>query len=66
MLSKEVVLEAGGLLWGSSAPALETFLRCHSGIHHVEANYLNDKEEIAISEVEIRCLIEEYGYHCHS
>jgi Cu2+-exporting ATPase len=39
---KELVLEAGGLLRGSSAPALETFLRRHAGIHHAEANYMSD------------------------
>lgn len=66
---KEVVLEAGGLLRGSSAPALETFLRRHEGIHHAGANYMSDTvtvgfDEMAISEEEIRGLIEECGYHC--
>ncbi len=66
---KEVVLEAGGLLRGSSAPALETFLRRHPGVHHAEANYLSETvtvgyEEATISETEIRRLIEECGYHC--
>ena len=35
---KEVVLEASGMLSGSSAPALEAFLRRQKGIHHAEAN----------------------------
>ena len=66
---KEVVLEAGGLLRGSSAPALETFLRRHAGIHHAEANVMSDTitvgyDETVISEAEIRRLIEQCGYHC--
>lgn len=66
---KEVVLEAGGLLRGSSAPALETFLRRQHGIHHVEASYLSDSvtvgyDEAVISESDIQRLIEECGYHC--
>lgn len=66
---KEIVLEAGGLLRGSSAPALQTFLSRHAGIHHAEANYMSDTvtvgyDEAVISEAEIRNLIEECGYHC--
>ncbi|HEX9596706.1 MAG TPA: cation transporter, partial [Anaerolineales bacterium] len=66
---KEVVLEAGGLVRGSSAPALETFLRRHPGVHHAEASYMSDTvtvgyDETVISEAEIRGLIEECGYHC--
>src|SRR3990172_4774557 len=66
---REVVLEASGLLGASSAPALEAFLRRHSGIHHAAANYLNQTvtvgyDESLISEAEIRRLIEECGYHC--
>lgn len=65
----EVVLEAGGLLRGSSAPALETFLRRQTGIHHVEANVMSDSitvgyDENAITEARIRQLIEKCGYHC--
>lgn len=30
---REVVLEAGGLLRGSSAPALDTFLKRQPGMH---------------------------------
>lgn len=59
---KEVVLEASGLLQGGSAPALETFLRRHPGIHHAEANYLSDTvivgyDETGISEAQIRRLL---------
>lgn len=66
---KESVFEAGGLLRGSSAPALETFLRRQPGIHRVEANYMSDTatimyDETAVSEAEIRSLIERCGYHC--
>jgi Cu2+-exporting ATPase len=66
---REVVLEAGGLLHGSSGPALETFLRRHPGIHHVEASYMSDTvtvgyDETAISQDAIRGLIEQCGYHC--
>jgi hypothetical protein len=64
-----VVLEAGGLVRGSSGPALETFLRRESGIHHAEANYLSDTvtvgyDEAVIAESKIRSLIEQCGYHC--
>lgn len=66
---KQVVLEARGLLRGSSASALETFLRRQPGIHHAEANTMSDTvtvgyDEMALSEAEIRRLIEECGYHC--
>lgn len=66
---KEVVLEAGGLLRGSSAPALQAFLSRQAGIHHVEANTMSDTvtvgyEESTITEARIRQLIEECGYHC--
>lgn len=66
---KEVVLEASGLLRGSSAPALETVLRRHPGVHHAEANYLSDTvtvgyDEQEVSEATLRDLIEQCGYHC--
>jgi len=66
---REVVFEAGGLLRGSSAPALETFLRRQSGIHHVEASTMSQSvtigyDEMAITEADIRRLIETCGYHC--
>ena len=66
---REVVLEAGGLLHGSSAPALETFLRRQPGIHHAEASTPSQTvtvgyDDAAIAEADIRRLIEECGYHC--
>ncbi len=66
---KEVVLEAGGLLRGSSGPALQTFLRRQAGIHHAEANYLNETvtvgyDEFRITQRQIEQLIERCGYHC--
>ncbi len=66
---RDLVLEAGGLLRGSSAPALETFLRRHPGVHHADANYLSQTvtvgyDEAMISEAELRWLIETCGYHC--
>ena len=66
---REVVLEARGLLRGSSAPALQTFLRRQPGVHHAEANYLNETvtvgfDEAVISQAEVERLIAECGYHC--
>jgi Cu2+-exporting ATPase len=66
---REVVLEAAGLRCGSSAPALQTFLRRQPGIHHAEANALSETvtvgyDEAAITEPQIRRLITECGYHC--
>jgi Cu2+-exporting ATPase len=66
---REVTLEAGGLLRGSSAPALQAFLHRHPGIHHAAANTASQTvtvgyDETRISEAEIRRLIEECGYHC--
>ena len=66
---QEVVLEAGGLLHGSSGPALESFLRRHPGVHEVEANHLSDSvtiryDERVVKQDELRRLIEECGYHC--
>jgi Cu2+-exporting ATPase len=66
---KEAVFEAGGLLRGSSASALEAYLRRHPGIHRIEANYMSDTATVmyddgVISEADIKKLIEECGYHC--
>jgi Cu2+-exporting ATPase len=66
---KHVVLEAVGLLHGSSAPALETFLRRQSGVHHVEANYLNGSvtvgfDEARVTQAELERLIKQCGLHC--
>ena len=66
---KEVVLEAGGLLRGSSAPALERFLKRQSGIHHADASYLIETvtigfDENRLSQADAQRLIEDCGYHC--
>jgi Cu2+-exporting ATPase len=66
---REVVLEARGFLRGSSAPALQTFLRRQPGLHHAEANYLNETvtvgfDEAVVSQAELERLIAECGYHC--
>ncbi len=66
---REIVLEAGGILRGSSAPALQTFLERQPGVHHAEANYLNETvtvgfDEAVTTQAEVERLIEECGYHC--
>ena len=66
---KEVVLEAGGMPRGSSAPALQTFLRRQPGIHHAEASAVSQTvtvgyDEAHITQTEIERLIEECGHHC--
>ncbi len=66
---KETVFEAGGLVRGSSGPALETFLRRQAGIQQAAASYMSDTvtvdyDESVISETEIRHLIKVCGYHC--
>ncbi len=66
---REVVFEAQGLLRGSSGPALQTYLRRQSGIHHAEASYMSETvtvgfDERTISEQAIRHLIEDFGCQC--
>lgn len=66
---KQVVLEAGGLLRGSSGPALQSFLLRHRGIRHAEASYMSETvtveyDEAEISEAEVGRLIEQFGCHC--
>ncbi len=66
---REVVFEASGLVRGSSGPALETYLRRHRGIDHAEASYMSETVTVgydvtAISEAEIRYLIQDFGCHC--
>lgn len=63
-MMREVVLEARGLLRGSSAPALDTFLARQPGIHHAESNYLSDTvtvgyDETKTTQVEIERMIQE-------
>ncbi|MCL4507312.1 MAG: copper-translocating P-type ATPase [Chloroflexi bacterium] len=65
----EKVFESGGLVRGSSGPALQAFLQRQPGIHHAEASYMSDTvtvgyDENAVSEGDIRRLIGECGYHC--
>lgn len=47
---KEKVFEAGGLLRGSSGPALETFLRRQPGVHRAEASYMSETVTVAYDE----------------
>jgi Cu2+-exporting ATPase len=66
---REVVLEACGLVHGSSGPALGGFLHRQPGIHHAETNALSGSvtvgfDEAQISQAEIEQLIQECGLHC--
>ncbi|NOT10037.1 MAG: copper-translocating P-type ATPase [Gemmatimonadales bacterium] len=66
---REVVLEACGLVHGSSGPALGGFLRRQPGIHHAETNALSGSvtvgfDEALIGQAEIEKLIQECGLHC--
>lgn len=66
---RETVLEAGGMLRGSSGPALESFLLRQPGVHRAEASYMSETvtvayEESEISEAGVRALIEDFGCHC--
>ncbi|MEW5745073.1 MAG: heavy metal translocating P-type ATPase [Nitrospirota bacterium] len=66
---KEKVFEAGGLLRGSSGPALETFLRRQPGVHRAEASYMSETVTVAydedvVTESAVRDLIGQCGYHC--
>jgi len=66
---RAVVLEAGGMLRGSSAPALERVLRRQPGVISAEANYLSDSVTITYDErittrPELMRLIQDCGYHC--
>lgn len=65
---RQVVLEAGWLLRGSSALALETFLRSQSEVESAEAIYLTDTvtvtyDEGRLTEAALRKAIQECGYH---
>ncbi len=67
---KHGVFEAGGLLRGSTGPALETALRRYSGVLHVEANPVSGTvtvgfDEVRVTEADIRTLIEQCGFHCN-
>jgi Cu2+-exporting ATPase len=65
----QVVLEAKGLLRGSSGAALETYLGRQSGVHQAEANPVSQTvtigyDEHVTSEAELRHLIEDAGCQC--
>ena len=66
---QEVVLEAGGMLQGSAAPALTSVLRRIPGVHRAEANYMSDSATVAfddhvVSQQTIERAIRACGYHC--
>jgi len=66
---KHVVLEVTGLSRGSFAPALQTYLGRQAGVHHVEANPVDETvmvgyDEDRVSEPDLQKLIQECGYHC--
>ncbi|NUQ10744.1 MAG: heavy metal translocating P-type ATPase [Gemmatimonadaceae bacterium] len=66
---RDVVLEARGMLHGSTAPAIETFLRRQHGVSRVEANAFSDTVTVSfdaalITQADIERLIEECGMHC--
>ena len=66
---KEVVFEAGGMLQGSSAPALQTALRRLRGVQRVDANAVSGSVTVAFDDtVTSRDIIErtirECGLHC--
>ncbi len=66
---KDVVLEAAGLVRGSSAAALQTVLLRQPGVHHAEANAAGETvtvgyDEALITEERIRRLIADCGLHC--
>ena len=67
--SRELVLEAGGLLRGSSAPALDAFLERQPGIRRAESNYLSDTVTVVFdpsvtNQETIERSIRECGLHC--
>lgn len=51
---REVVLEAGGLLRGSSGPALESVLLRHRGVERAEASYMSETVNVGYDEDRIR------------
>ncbi|HKP75387.1 MAG TPA: copper-translocating P-type ATPase [Longimicrobiaceae bacterium] len=66
---KEIVLEAAGMLRGSTGPALQVFLLRHPGVHRADASAVSGTvtvcfDEMAVSEAELAGLVEECGLHC--
>jgi Cu2+-exporting ATPase len=66
---REVVLEARGMLGGSSGPAVQSFLSRQKGVHHAAANPAGGTvtvhfDESLVSEAELRGYVEQCGLHC--
>ncbi|MBK9099451.1 MAG: copper-translocating P-type ATPase [bacterium] len=66
---KEVILCVHGMMCIGEERGIEKQLKKHSGIHYVEANYLNctatvHYDDSIISLAEIKKLVGECGYHC--
>ena len=66
---REVVLEASGLLGGSSARLSKRFCAAQPGIHHTDASPVSGTvtvgfAEASISQAKIERLIQECGLHC--
>ena len=68
-MTREVVLQAGGLLNASSAPTIDDFLKRQRGIQDAAANYLSDTvavryDETLTTQAHVEGLIRECGLHC--
>ena len=66
---KEIVLEAAGMLRGSTGPALESFLLRRPGVHRAEASVVSGTvtvcfDESAVTAKQLAGLVEECGLHC--
>ena len=69
MSQRRVVLEAAGLVRGSTGPAVQAFLRRQPGVLDAEANPLSDSvtvtyDEDRVSQADLQRWIEECGLHC--
>ncbi|HLG06445.1 MAG TPA: heavy-metal-associated domain-containing protein, partial [Gemmatimonadales bacterium] len=66
---REAILEALGMLRGSTGPALQSFLMRQRGVHHAAANPAGDTvtvhyDEALVTKAELRRYIEQCGLHC--
>jgi Cu2+-exporting ATPase len=66
---KQVVLETGGIFRGSAAGALQAMLERQPGVHHADVNPVSQTatvafDEAAVSEADLRRLVQACGYHC--
>ena len=66
---REAILEALGMLRGSTGPALQSFLIRQRGVHHAAANPAGDTvtvhyDEALVTKAELRRYIEQCGLHC--